>query len=72
MKLLAYAMDYWSEGTLKALFLEHEVKTQQPKYLKVSRLSITDVSLCYFRVTLALWDVYCNLMANRVKHNERC
>lgn len=25
MKLLAYAMDYWSAGTLKALFLEHEV-----------------------------------------------
>ncbi|KAL1122791.1 hypothetical protein AAG570_003117 [Ranatra chinensis] len=25
MKLLAYAMEYWSKGTLKALFLEHEV-----------------------------------------------
>ena len=25
MKLLAYAMDYWSRGALKALFLEHEV-----------------------------------------------
>jgi len=24
MKLLAYAMDYWSKGSLKALFLEHE------------------------------------------------
>ncbi|XP_053678656.1 pantothenate kinase 3 [Anopheles nili] len=24
MKMLAYAMDYWSKGTLKALFLEHE------------------------------------------------
>lgn len=24
MKLLAYAMDYWSDTTLKALFLEHE------------------------------------------------
>lgn len=24
MKLLAYAMDYWSNGALKALFLEHE------------------------------------------------
>lgn len=24
MKLLAYAMDYWSNGSLKALFLEHE------------------------------------------------
>ena len=25
MKLLAYAMEYWSDGALKALFLEHEV-----------------------------------------------
>ncbi|KAJ7333512.1 Pantothenate kinase 1 [Desmophyllum pertusum] len=24
MKLLAYAMDYWSKGTMKALFLKHE------------------------------------------------
>lgn len=24
MKLLAFAMDYWSDHTLKALFLEHE------------------------------------------------
>ena len=24
MKLLAYAMDFWSHGTTKALFLEHE------------------------------------------------
>lgn len=26
MKLLAYAMDYWSNGCLKALFLEHEAR----------------------------------------------
>lgn len=26
MRLLAYALDYWSKGQLKALFLEHEVK----------------------------------------------
>lgn len=26
MKVLAYAMDYWSKGQLKALFLEHEVR----------------------------------------------
>ncbi len=25
MKQLAYAMDFWSDGALKALFLEHEV-----------------------------------------------
>lgn len=24
MKMLAYAMEFWSGGTLKALFLEHE------------------------------------------------
>lgn len=24
MRMLAYAMDFWSGGTLKALFLEHE------------------------------------------------
>ena len=24
MQMLAYAMDYWSQGTIKALFLEHE------------------------------------------------
>lgn len=24
MKMLAYAMDYWSNGTMKALFLQHE------------------------------------------------
>ncbi|XP_014769420.1 pantothenate kinase 3 isoform X2 [Octopus bimaculoides] len=27
MKLLAYAMEYWSGGSLKALFLEHEAST---------------------------------------------
>lgn len=25
MRLLAYALDYWSKGQLKALFSEHEV-----------------------------------------------
>lgn len=27
-KLLAYAMDFWSKGQLRALFLEHEVSIQ--------------------------------------------
>lgn len=27
--LLAYATDYWSKGSIKALFLEHEVKLKQ-------------------------------------------
>ena len=26
MHMLAYAMDFWSHGSLKALFLEHEVR----------------------------------------------
>lgn len=30
MKLLAYAMDYWSKGQLKALFLRHEVRENPP------------------------------------------
>ena len=25
MRILAYAMDYWSQGQIKAIFLEHEV-----------------------------------------------
>lgn len=29
MKQLAYAMDFWSDGALKALFLEHEVDISQ-------------------------------------------
>ena len=24
MQMLAYAMEYWSQGTMRALFLEHE------------------------------------------------
>ncbi|CAF4505119.1 unnamed protein product, partial [Rotaria magnacalcarata] len=24
MRILAYAMDYWSSGQIKAVFLEHE------------------------------------------------
>lgn len=38
MKVLAYAMDYWSKGQLKALFLEHEVKTVQKKYVYIFNL----------------------------------
>ena len=30
MRLLASAMDYWSNGTMKALFLEHEVNHWMP------------------------------------------
>lgn len=41
MKLLAYAMDYWSKGQLKALFLRHEVPLQTPQ--------IKNVVLCFGR-----------------------
>lgn len=33
MRILAYAMDYWSGGRIKAVFLEHEVK--QRKVLRI-------------------------------------
>ena len=29
MRILAYAMDYWSDGKIKAIFLEHEVKEKE-------------------------------------------
>lgn len=29
MRILAYAMDYWSDGQIKAIFLEHEVNERQ-------------------------------------------
>ena len=28
MRILAYAMDYWSGGEIKGIFLEHEVKNR--------------------------------------------
>lgn len=33
MKLLAYAMDYWSKGTLKALFLKREVCAKRVPFI---------------------------------------
>jgi len=47
MKLLAYAMDYWSKGTLKALFLEHEVRNSLNSVAHHSTLIyVTHWSLC--------------------------
>lgn len=40
MKLLAFAMDYWSKGTMKALFLKHEVNNNYFFLLIVSLLFI--------------------------------
>lgn len=45
MKLLAYAMDYWSKGQLKALFLRHEVS--------MNLLRLTPQQLCGLMVTSA-------------------
>lgn len=41
MKLLAYALDYWSKGQLKALFLRHEVcySVKHTETLKVEMVS---------------------------------
>lgn len=72
MKLLAYAMDYWSKGTLKALFLEHEVKNLiENSYFKIP-FRYYWILYFDFRVILARWDVYYNLMANRIKRNKKC
>lgn len=40
MKVLAYAMDYWSKGQLKALFLEHEVRKYMLNFLLFVRKKI--------------------------------
>lgn len=38
MKLLAFAMDYWSKGTMKALFLKHEVNNNYYFFLLIVSL----------------------------------
>jgi hypothetical protein len=43
MRILAYAMDYWSGGKIKAIFLEHEVNNQ----LEMSD-TVIDIFLVYF------------------------
>ncbi len=54
MKLLAYALDYWSKGQLKALFLRHEVcvslcnSSKTKSYLNKS----LQVIFVFFRVIL--------------------
>lgn len=57
MKLLAYAMDYWSKGQLKALFLRHEVRSNLPVLTPVlwlqgnicfcSRVTLVPLELCW-------------------------
>ena len=38
MRILAYAMDYWSGGLIKAIFLEHEVIDRLSPFLSSSLL----------------------------------
>lgn len=66
-KLLAYAMDFWSKGQLRALFLEHEVNFLTDKlqdehktvlYVCSVRTRCDMMSVCvgvYIRVILEQW-----------------
>ena len=51
MRILAYAMDYWSDGQIKAIFFEHEVGEDE--------ICLVDIRfwIC-FRVISVLWAVY--------------
>ena len=40
MKLLAYAMEYWSNGAMKALFLEHEVGAKETFWTQIRAVGI--------------------------------
>jgi hypothetical protein len=51
MRILAYAMDYWSGDKIKAIFLEHEVK----EYKKKNENLLNFIFI--FRVILVLWVV---------------
>jgi hypothetical protein len=42
MKLLAAAMDYWSNGALKALFLEHEVKLYELRITLMCQFTVPE------------------------------
>lgn len=51
MKLLAYAMDYWSKGQLKALFLRHEVNNSTsylPLHLRWAQWFLTVSNFSWF------------------------
>lgn len=49
MKLLAFAMDYWSKGTMKALFLKHEVQNIDFTYKNfLCFLSLSKRELIFF------------------------
>ncbi|GFO05283.1 pantothenate kinase 3 [Plakobranchus ocellatus] len=49
MKLLAFAMEYWSNGLLKALFLEHE---------HISHILEVDNIGCFIKDEKYAWDVW--------------
>lgn len=56
MKMLAYAMDYWSNGTLKALFLEHEVNQLLLFFLPEVSLIPQEAKIC--PGTVSIWNIY--------------
>jgi hypothetical protein len=39
MRILASAMDYWSGGKIKAIFLEHEVKNKTNIFISLIKYS---------------------------------
>ncbi|MGH0152649.1 UNVERIFIED_CONTAM: hypothetical protein FKN15_043530 [Acipenser sinensis] len=52
-KLLAYAMDFWSQGQLKALFLEHEVRVR----LRVNK-NLIEFAQHYYSYNLNRFQAY--------------
>lgn len=56
MKVLAYAMDYWSKGQLKALFLEHEVRKYMLNFFicKYRNLVVLDLAKLKGRISMPL------------------
>lgn len=60
MKLLAFAMDYWSKGTMKALFLKHEVQNINFTYKNfLSLLSLSKRELIFFFSELSALKRFC-------------
>ena len=45
MRILAYAMDYWSGGLIKAIFLEHEVIDHLSPFFVIISLVVSSLGL---------------------------
>lgn len=61
-KLLAYAMDFWSNSQLKALFLEHEVRFFSFFKITFNSLSVLEsvslIMLAHFRLNITFSIVF--------------